>query len=89
VPQDEQVDTDRSAAAAKRMVPRLLRGLDEREMVIVREHLSREKADQVSLSEFGRRLGVSRERMRQVRNELVARLRTKAAKLGGRQLLAA
>lgn len=89
VPQDEQIDANRRATAAKAMVPRLIRGLSEREMVIVREHLCRDKADQVSLAEIGRRLGVSRERVRQVRAELVEKLRREAELLGGRELLAA
>jgi RNA polymerase sigma factor (sigma-70 family) len=89
VPQDEYVDTRRTAERARAMTPRLLRGLDQRELLIVREHLCRDKADQVSLAEIGRRLGVSRERVRQVRDALVVELRQRATRMGGRELLAA
>lgn len=89
IPQDEQVDADRVESRAKAIVSMLLCGLDQREILIVRENLCRHKADQVPLAVLGRRIGVSRERMRQVRGELVAKLRRKAKRLGAVALLAA
>ncbi|MGK3981229.1 sigma-70 family RNA polymerase sigma factor [Sorangium sp. So ce118] len=89
VPQDEQIDAGRVAVGAKSIVPRLIRGLNDRELLIVREHLCRDEADKVPLAHLGKRIGVSRERMRQVRDELVVKLRRKASRLGARQLLAA
>jgi RNA polymerase sigma factor (sigma-70 family) len=89
VPQDEQVDAGRVESRVKAIVPMLLRGLDQREILIVRENLCRHKADQVPLAVLGRRIGVSRERMRQVRDELVVKLRRRAKRLGAVELLAA
>jgi RNA polymerase sigma factor (sigma-70 family) len=89
VPQDEQVDANRVTTMAKVIVPQLLCDLDQREILIVRENLCRHKADQVPLAVLGRRIGVSRERMRQVRDELVLKLRRKARRMGAVELLAA
>lgn len=87
--QDERVNADRIATGAKVIVPELLRGLDHRELAIVREHLCRHKDDQVSLAALGRKIGVSRERMRQVRDALVVKLRQRAKRMGAAELLAA
>jgi RNA polymerase sigma-32 factor len=77
---DETVDLEREAASAqrdaqvRRELVRLWPQLDARERILVSERLSQGE-DGVSLADLGRRLGVSRERMRQLECRVKAKLK--------------
>ncbi|MBX3183440.1 MAG: sigma-70 family RNA polymerase sigma factor [Polyangiaceae bacterium] len=66
-PSSEQVLLDRELTEAQREVVRgALQLLDERERLIVQSHLMASPEQELSLSELGALLGVSRERVRQL-----------------------
>jgi RNA polymerase sigma-32 factor len=75
-PQDERIDEAARGAVIDRRVGRALEMLDARERYIVEHRLMAD--EELSLAELGRRLGVSRERARQLearaRRKLRARL---------------
>lgn len=52
-----------------------LDSLDKREQLIVENHLMRDSEDELSLADIGRRLGISRERARQLETRAKAKLR--------------
>lgn len=54
--------------------------LDERESVVVRLCFGLEDGEPIGLAEIGKRLGVSRERVRQIRERALARLRCGATR---------
>ncbi len=59
--------------------------LDKREKLIIEYHLMRDSEDQLSLAEVGRRLGVSRERTRQLETRAKRKLRNRILELSGSQ----
>ena len=76
-PDDAEKDNDvekrrrQIAAALRRALPKL----DDRERFIAEARLLADTADQLSLADIGRRLGVSRERARQLETRTCAKIR--------------
>lgn len=64
------------------MVGQALSVLEERERYIVEQRLLADPAEELSLAELGRRLGVSRERARQLEARAKQKLRGRLAQLG-------
>ncbi len=78
VDQEQQLMQHERQAKLKQAVKHALAGLDARERRIVRERLMADDAESLSLAELGRRMGISRERARQLehraRRKLALRL---------------
>jgi RNA polymerase sigma-32 factor len=68
--------------SVKSAVERALRELDPRERYIVEQRLMADPADELSLAEIGRNLGVSRERARQLEARTKRKLRTSIPAFG-------
>ena len=66
---------------ARAAVRRALETLDPRERFIAEKRLMAEGEDELSLAEIGRRLGVSRERARQLEARAKRKLRTRIEEL--------
>ena len=58
-----------------------LTGLDERERYIVENRLMADSEDEMSLADIGRRLGVSRERARQLEARAKKKLKSRISEL--------
>lgn len=86
---DDEAHEKRRQRVIKAAVEQALTDLDEREREIARRRLAQHWKDRATLSEIGRRFGISRERVRQVERHVVAKLRLRLAKRGGAKLLAA
>ncbi len=59
--------------------------LDIREKLIIENHLMRDSEDELSLADIGRRLGVSRERARQLETRAKHKLRNRILELSGNE----
>ena len=59
--------------------------LDKREKLIIECHLMRDIEDELSLADIGRRLGISRERARQLETRAKRKLRNRILELSGSQ----
>jgi len=59
--------------------------LDKREKLIIENHLMRDVEDELSLADIGRRLGVSKERARQLEMRAKCKLRKRIMELSGSQ----
>jgi RNA polymerase sigma-32 factor len=75
-----QSQEDRFAASEERVhlkkrLTSALDGLDPRERYIVEARMMADEEDELSLAEIGRRLGVSRERARQLESRVKKKLR--------------
>jgi RNA polymerase sigma-32 factor len=81
--QDETVAQQRRQARLRATVRTAVGGLDERERYIVEKRLMAEGDDELSLAEIGRRLGVSRERARQLEARAKRKLRARITELSG------
>jgi RNA polymerase sigma-32 factor len=68
---------------ARRTVHRALADLDPRERFIVQRRLMADPAEELTLAEIGRELGVSRERARQLEARTKSKLRARITALGG------
>jgi RNA polymerase sigma-32 factor len=75
--QERQVD-----GSMKRAVERAMSELDPRERYIAERRLMADPADELSLAEIGRNLGVSRERARQLEARTKRKLRSRIPALG-------
>ena len=73
--QEHELAGQQSQLEMKRVVDEALRGLDERERYIAEHRLMAHSDDELSLAEIGRRLGVSRERARQLENRAKKKLK--------------
>jgi RNA polymerase sigma-32 factor len=73
--QEHELSTLEDEAAIKRVVDEALSLLDERERFIVEHRLMAHGDDELSLAEIGRRMGVSRERARQLESRAKRKLK--------------
>jgi RNA polymerase sigma-32 factor len=73
--QEHELAGQESQVQMKRMVDEALRRLDERERYIAEHRLMAHGDDELSLAEIGRRLGVSRERARQLESRAKKKLK--------------
>lgn len=79
---EQAVANDEEAMILREAVQSAVRVLDERERYIVQHRLMADHDDELSLAEVGRRLGVSRERARQLETRTRGKLRAQLTELG-------
>ncbi|MCA9597141.1 MAG: RNA polymerase factor sigma-32 [Myxococcales bacterium] len=79
--QDETLEADQRRGVVKRTVRTALETLDQRERYIVENRLLADSEDELSLAEIGRRLGVSRERARQLEERAKRKLRQRITEI--------
>ena len=79
--QEEGMVNGQIRERARAAVRRALETLDTRERFIAEKRLMAEGEDELSLAEIGRRLGVSRERARQLEARAKRKLRTRIEEL--------
>ncbi|MEZ4223992.1 MAG: RNA polymerase factor sigma-32 [Polyangiaceae bacterium] len=79
--QDQGVVHDQQRSLVKRTVRNALEVLDPRERFIVERRLLADNEDELSLAELGRRLGVSRERARQLEERAKRKLRNRITEI--------
>ncbi len=79
--QEHGVLKDQRQTMVKRTVRTALEVLDPREKFIVERRLLADDEDELSLAELGRRLGVSRERARQLEERAKRKLRSKISEI--------
>lgn len=72
---DEYVTRQQTSSLSRSLVRAALKVLDGREMFIVESRMLADSEDELSLAEIGRRLGVSRERARQLEARAKEKLR--------------
>jgi RNA polymerase sigma-32 factor len=75
--QEESFSTGETSDQARDVVRAAIVGLDQRERFIVEHRLMADSEDELSLAEIGRRLGVSRERARQLESRAKRKLKQK------------
>lgn len=80
-PQDWGLAADQARGEAKVAVRRAVQDLDPRERFIVEKRIMADAEDELSLAEIGRRLGVSRERARQLEERAKKKLRLKISEI--------
>jgi RNA polymerase sigma-32 factor len=81
---DDQEQTLYSSQASEQtrdVVQTAIKGLDQRERYIVEHRLMADAEDELSLAEIGRRLGVSRERARQLESRAKRKLKLRLTEL--------
>lgn len=83
--QEHTVVADEQAGLVKKTVRSALDVLDQRERFIVENRLLVDREDELSLAELGRRLGVSRERARQLEERAKKKLRHRITELSREQ----
>ena len=79
--QEHGVLSDQRQTMVKRTVRSALEVLDPRERLIVEKRLLADSDDELSLAELGRRLGVSRERARQLEERAKRKLRSRISEI--------
>ena len=79
---EEEVGRRERIAVVRERIARAMARLDERERAIVRQRLLAEEGARTTLSDLGRSLGISRERVRQLEHRVKAKLRRQLADLG-------
>ncbi len=79
--QDETIEADERQGVVKRTVRTALETLDQRERYIVENRMLADSEDELSLAEIGRRLGVSRERARQLEERAKRKLRQRITEI--------
>jgi RNA polymerase sigma-32 factor len=81
--QEEVYSTSQDSHRVHNVVHTALSVLDKRERYIVENRLMADTEEEVSLAEIGRRLGVSRERARQLEARAKRKLKQKIFELSG------
>lgn len=81
VDQEASMSSDESRDEVKVAVRRAVQDLDARERYIVEKRMMADAEDELSLAEIGRRLGVSRERARQLEERAKRKLRHRIAEI--------
>lgn len=79
--QESTLSADESRDQVKLAVKRAVQDLDARERYIVEKRMMADAEDELSLAEIGRRLGVSRERARQLEERAKRKLRHRIAEI--------
>jgi RNA polymerase sigma-32 factor len=79
--QEEAFSSGQATDQAREVVQAAIQGLDQRERYIVEHRLMADAKDELSLAEIGRRLGVSRERARQLESRAKRKLKLKIVEL--------
>lgn len=79
--QESTFSSGQSTDHAREVVQAAILGLDHRERYIVEHRLMADAEDELSLAEIGRRLGVSRERARQLESRAKRKLKLKIVEL--------
>lgn len=79
--QEEEVAAVESRSRAREVIREAMSDLDPRERLIVRLRLMAHSDDTLSLAEIGRRLGVSRERARQLEARALRKLKARVSQL--------
>ncbi len=77
---DERLTREQSTTLSRSLVQSALRVLDRRELFIVENRMLASDDDELSLAELGRRLGISRERARQLEGRAKQKLRAQLVK---------
>lgn len=83
-PNDDQeltISSGQSSLNAREVVQAAIKTLDQRERYIVEHRLMADAEDELSLAEIGRRLGVSRERARQLESRARRKLKQRIVEL--------
>ncbi len=83
--QGDDFESDQRRGMVKLTVQSALTALDVRERYIVEHRLLAEREDELSLAEIGRRLGVSRERARQLEERAKRKLKLRISELSREQ----
>jgi RNA polymerase sigma-32 factor len=79
--QEESLYSSQASEHTRGVVQEAILGLDHRERYIVEHRLMADAEDELSLAEIGRRLGVSRERARQLESRAKRKLKQKLTEL--------
>jgi RNA polymerase sigma-32 factor len=82
--QEQNLASEEVQGYVRSAVQSAMGGLDQRERYIVEHRLMADAEDELSLAEIGRRLGVSRERARQLEARAKRKLRTRISELSRR-----
>jgi len=88
--QEAMISSGQTSVNAREMVQTAVKTLDHRERYIAEHRLMADAEDELSLAEIGRRLGVSRERARQLESRTKRKLKQRIVELSetsGRGLL--
>lgn len=85
--QEEAFSSNQASQTAREVVQAAIQTLDQRERFIAEHRLMADSEDELSLAEIGRRLGVSRERARQLESRAKRKLKQRIVELSDRTLL--
>jgi len=80
--QEERVSANETGERLRTVIRSAISVLDQRERYIVEKRLMADSEEELSLAEIGRRLGVSRERARQLEARAKRKLKTRMGELG-------